>query len=49
MFLKAIFAAGLGLCAAAATTTYAQEFRFEAVPLFENCGDNSLKHAQNNR
>ena len=41
-----ILAAGLALFAAATSAAYAQEFRFEAVPLFDNCGDPSLKHAQ---
>ena len=46
MLCKAIFAAGLALFATATSAAYAQEFRFEAVPLFDNCGDGSLKHAQ---
>ena len=40
----------LGLCAAALLlgigAAQAQEFRFEAVPLFENCGDASLQKAK---
>jgi ABC-type amino acid transport substrate-binding protein len=45
MLCKAILVAGLAL-SAATTAAYAQAFRFEAVPLFDNCGDGSLKHAQ---
>jgi ABC-type amino acid transport substrate-binding protein len=40
----------LGLCAAALSLAIsgarAEEFRFEAVPLFENCGDASLQKAK---
>jgi polar amino acid transport system substrate-binding protein len=46
MLRKAILAAGLALTAMATSAAYAQDFRFEAVPLFDNCGDASLKHAQ---
>src|SRR6478609_5800451 len=34
------------LIAAFAAPVAAQEFRFEAVPLFDNCGDPSLAKAQ---
>jgi ABC-type amino acid transport substrate-binding protein len=37
---------GAAFVNAAGSTAVAQEFRFEATPLFDNCGDNSLKHAQ---
>jgi polar amino acid transport system substrate-binding protein len=43
---RAIFTTGLALFAAVTSAAHAQEPRFEAVPLFENCGDASLKHAQ---
>jgi ABC-type amino acid transport substrate-binding protein len=46
MLYQAILAAGLALFAVAPSAAHAQEFRFEAVPLFDNCGDPSLKHAQ---
>lgn len=46
MLRKTAFAAGLALIATATSAAIAQEFRFEAVPMFENCGDGSLQRAQ---
>lgn len=46
MLRKVAFAACLAFAAVATSAAMAQEFRFEAVPLFENCGDASLKKAQ---
>jgi len=46
MLQKAAFALCLTLVAGTAGTAVAQDFRFEATPLFQNCGDTSLKHAQ---
>jgi polar amino acid transport system substrate-binding protein len=46
MLRNRAFAASLAFIATATTAATAQEFRFEAVPLFENCGDDSLQRAQ---
>jgi len=46
MLPKATFALCLALIAGTTSAAVAQGYRFEAVPLFQNCGDNSLKHAQ---
>jgi ABC-type amino acid transport substrate-binding protein len=46
MLHKALFALCFALIAGTAGSAAAQDFRFEAVPLFQNCGDTSLKHAQ---
>ncbi len=46
MFRKAVFATCLAFIAATTSAAIAQEFRSEAVPLFENCGDDSLRRAQ---
>lgn len=36
----------LAVISTTSSAANAQEFRFEAVPQFENCGDSSLQHAQ---
>lgn len=46
MLHKAVFAACLAFIATTTSAAIAQEFRTEATPLFENCGDSSLRRAQ---
>jgi polar amino acid transport system substrate-binding protein len=46
MLRNLAFAASLAVIGTASTAAIAQEFRFEAVPQFENCGDSSLQRAQ---
>jgi polar amino acid transport system substrate-binding protein len=46
MFCKTAFAACLAFIVTVTSAAIAQDFRSEAVPFFENCGDGSLQHAQ---
>jgi polar amino acid transport system substrate-binding protein len=46
MLRKTAFAACLAFIATATSAAIAQDFRSEAVPLFDNCGDGSLQRAQ---
>jgi polar amino acid transport system substrate-binding protein len=46
MLRNLTFAACLAVLSTAGTAAVAQDFRFEAVPQFGNCGDGSLKRAQ---
>jgi ABC-type amino acid transport substrate-binding protein len=46
MLRKMAFAVCLEFIATATSAAIAQDFRSEAVPFFDNCGDGSLQHAQ---
>jgi polar amino acid transport system substrate-binding protein len=46
MLRKTAFAACLAFIATATSAAIAQDFRSEAVPSFDNCGDGSLQRAQ---